>query len=109
MRIKISGRHMEMADSLKAYADEKAGHLNRFYDRLQSVEIIFDQEGGKVRCEMIATADHHTTFVAKETHADAFAAFDAAIKDVERQLTRHKEKHRNRKHLTGPEAHGAED
>lgn len=108
MRIKISGRHMDVADSLKAHANEKSENLNRFYDRLQSVEVIFDQEAGKVRCEMIASADHHTTFIAKESHADAIAAFDSAIKDVERQLTRHKEKHRNRKHLTGPEANGGE-
>lgn len=103
MRIKVSGRHMDVAEPLKAYVTEKAGKLERFYDRLQSVEIIFDQDGPDHRCELIATADHHTTFVAKEKHGDAFACLDAAVKDLERQITRHKEKFRNRKHLTGPE------
>src|SRR2546427_4254371 len=101
MRIKVSRRHLEVPEPLRAYVTEKAGKLERFYDRIQSVEVIFDQEGTDHRCELIATADHHTTFIAKENHADAFACVDAAIRDVERQLTRHKEKHRNRKHLTG--------
>ena len=105
MRIKVSGRHMDVSDALKDYINEKAGKLDRFYDRIQSVEVIFDQEGPKLNCELIATADHHQTFVAKEAHADAFACLDAAIKDVERQVTRHKERFRNRKHLTGPSDH----
>jgi putative sigma-54 modulation protein len=102
MRIKVSGRHMDVTEPLRAYVSEKTGKLDRYYDRLQSIEVVFDQEGTNHRCELIATADHHTTFVAKESHADAFACLDAAVKDVERQLTRHKEKFRNRKHLTGP-------
>jgi putative sigma-54 modulation protein len=103
MRIKVSGRHMDVTEPLKNYVNEKAGKLERFYDRVQTVEVIFDQEGTNHRCELIVTADHHTTFVAKEKHADAFACLDAAVKDIERQLTRHKERFRNRKHLTGPE------
>ena len=103
MRIKVSGRHLDVNEALKEYVTEKAGKLQKFYDRVQSVEVVFDQEGAKVRCELIAAADHHTTFVAKETHAEAFASLDAAVRDVERQLTRHKEKFRNRKHMTGPE------
>ncbi len=108
MRIKVSGRHMDVGDSLRSYVDEKAGNLEKFYDRVQSVEVVFEQEAGRLRCELIATADHHATFVAKEALDDAYASFDAAVKDVERQLTRHKEKHRNRKHLTDQETPGSE-
>jgi len=103
MRIKVSGRHIEITDALKEYATEKAGKLDRFYDRVQSIEVVFGQEGTKHQCELIASADHHTTFVAKEAHEDVFASLDAAVKDVERQLNRHKEKFRNRKHPGGAE------
>ena len=98
MRIKVSGRHTEITDALKGYATEKVSKLDRFYDRVQSIEVVFGEEGAKHSCELIATADHHTTFIAKETHEDVFASLDAAVKDVERQLNRHKEKFRNRKH-----------
>jgi putative sigma-54 modulation protein len=101
MRITVTGRRTEVSDALKEYVDKKASKLGRFYDRVQSVEVIFDVDGSQHRCEVIAKADHHTTFVAKEAHDELYASLDAAVKDLERQLTRHKERHRNRKHLTG--------
>ncbi len=101
IRITVSGRHMDVRDALKSYASEKAGKLERFYDRVQSVEIVFDKQANSHRCEMIAKADHHTSFVAKEEHDDPYAALDATVKDLERQITRHKEKQRNRKHPAG--------
>lgn len=101
MRITVSGRRGDVGNDLKDYADQKASKLERFYDRVHSVEVIFDIEGGRHRCEIIAKADHHTTFVAKEDHEEPFASLDAAVRDVERQLTRHKEKLRNRKHPGG--------
>ena len=103
MLIKVSGRRTDLDEALRTYASEKADRLQRYYDRLQSVEIIFDVEATHHRCEVIAKADHHSTFVAREEHADAYASLDAAVRDLERQLKKHKEKFRNRKHLTGRE------
>ena len=103
MRIKVSGRHIDIPDALKAYATEKAGKLERYYDRIESIEVVFGQEGVKHLCELLASADHHTRFFAKEIHDDLFASLDAAVKDVERQLSRHKEKFRNRKHPVATE------
>jgi len=94
---------MDVDEALRAYVEEKAGKLARFYDRVQSVDVVLDRQAGRHFCELIAHADHRNTFVAKEQHADAFASLDAAVKDVERQLSRHKERFRNRKHLVGRE------
>jgi len=107
IRITVSGRHMDVGDALKSYANDKAGKLERFYDRVQSVEIVFDKQANSHHCEILAKADHHTSFVAKEHHDDPFAALDASVKDLERQITRHKEKHRNRKHPAGLPDRGA--
>ena len=101
IRITVSGRHMDVGDALRSYASEKAGKLERFYDRVHSVEIVFNKQANTHRCETFAKADHHTSFVAKEEHDDPYAARDASVKDLEGQITRHKEKHRNRKHPTG--------
>ncbi len=98
MRITVSGRHMDVSEALKAYANEKTEKLPRFYDRVQSAEVVFDRQSGEHYCEIIARADHHTTFVAKEQHEDPYVALDASVKDLERQLSRHKDKFRNRKH-----------
>ena len=101
MRITVSGRHKDVSDRLQTYASEKAGKLERYYDRVQSVEVIFSVDGGKHQCEVLATAGHHTVFVAKEENEDPYAALDATVKDLERQIRRHKEKFRNRKHPAG--------
>lgn len=103
LRITVSGHGMDVDEALKSYANEKADRLDRYYDRVQSVDVVFDVEAALHRCEVIAKADHHTTFVAREEHADAYVSLDAALRDLERQLKRHKEKFRNRKHLTGRE------
>ena len=104
MQITVSGRHIEVSSSLKAYTTEKASKLEKYYDRAQSADVVFDVEGSSHRCEIIVRADHHHTFVAKEEHADPFAALDTAVKDLERQLSRHKERFRNRKHSGSHEA-----
>jgi len=115
LHITTSGRHMDLSEKLKSYAGEKTSKLERYYDRVQSAEIVFDKETGTHHCEIVVTADHHTTFVARESDDDPYAALDAAVKDLERQLTRHKERYRNRKHsgggdrepLAGPGAEGS--
>ena len=101
MRVTVTGRRMDVSESLREYANQKASKLGRFYNRVHSVEVIFDLDGADHRCEIIARADHHMTFVAKEEHEEPHVSLDAAVKNLERQLTRHKEKFRNRKHLTG--------
>ena len=89
MRITVTGRHMNLGEALKSYANEQASKLSRFYDRVQSVDVVFDHQAGNRQCEIIAKADHHTSFVAKEQHEDSYAALDASVKDLERQLRRH--------------------
>jgi len=101
IRITVSGRHVDLSDRLKTYAEDKAGKLERFYDRVQSIEVVFDKQNLSHRCEIMVKADHHQTFVAKEEHEDPYMALDATVKDLERQLRRHKEKFRNRKHPDG--------
>lgn len=101
MRITVTGRHMDVSDSLREYATQKSEKLEKFYNRVQSCEVLFVPEAGNHVCEIIAKADHHMTFVAKESREDPYASLDATVKDLERQLTRHKEKFRNRKHPPG--------
>ena len=50
-----------------------------------------------MRVEMIVNADHHK-FVAHCSDSDAYGCIDAVVHKLERQLTDHKERHRNRKH-----------
>jgi ribosomal subunit interface protein len=84
---------------MRGYAEQKVQRLPRFYDRVQAVEVILDRESDMASVEMIVTAGGKQTFVAKEVGPDALACIDLLVDKIERQLTRRKEKFRNRKHI----------
>lgn len=98
MIVTIVGRHMEVTDALKAFAEQKANKLPRYYDRIQEIEVIFDAGKDSTGVEVIVNAEHNDIFVAHHTGADAYASLDACVDKLERQLSDHKQKHRNRKH-----------
>lgn len=98
MQITVSGRHMAVSDRLKAHCEEKAEKLLRFFDRIQSIEVVLDGHNGRHFAETIVHAEGTPPFVASEEDDDAFAAIDLLMDKVERQIRRHKEKLRNRKH-----------
>ena len=106
MIVTISGRHMDVTEALKNFAEQKANKLTKYYDRIQEIEVVFDANKDGTRVEMIVNAEHNAVFIAHHDEGDAYACIDGCVDKLERQLTDHKEKHRNRKHPsptpTGP-------
>jgi len=92
---------MDVTQPLKAYAEEKANKLTKFYDRIQEIEVVIDALKDSTKVEMIVNAEHNNRFVAHHDDGDAYACVDACVDKLERQLSEHKKKVRNRKH---PEA-----
>ena len=106
MIVTISGRHMEVTEALKSYAEQKAAKLSKYYDLIQEIEVILDAHKDSAKCEMIVNAEHNGMFIAREDGGDAYACIDGCVDKLERQLTDHKEKFRNRKH---PQATGTRE
>ena len=98
MIITVSGRHMDVTPPLKAFAEEKADKLTKYYDRIQEIEVILDAGKGTTRVEIIVNAEHNDHFIAHHDDGDAYAGIDACCQKLERQLSEHKKMHRNRKH-----------
>ena len=98
MEIQVTGRHVEVPQEVRDYAQDKVGKLPRYYDRVHEIEVVFDRESEQFTAEVIVRADHRHAFVATETGPDTFALIDLCVEKLERQLTKHKEKRRNRKH-----------
>ena len=101
MVITVTGRHMEVTPALKTFAEEKVNKLTKYYDRIQEIEVIFDSQKDATSVEVIVNAEHKDMFIAREANGDAYASIDLCVGKLERQLTEHKKKFRNRKH---PEA-----
>jgi len=96
---------MDVSPALKSYAEQKANKLHKYYDRIQEIEVIFDAQkaSGKeqARVEIIVNGEQKNMFIA-HADGDAYAGVDSCVLKLERQLTDHKDKFRNRKHPIEP-------
>ena len=101
MIVTVASRHTEVTAPWKAYAEQKAGKLTKFFDRISEIEVVLDHVSDTMKVELIVHAERNDRFVAHHTDADAYACMDACMDKMERILTDHKKKLRNRKH---PEA-----
>jgi putative sigma-54 modulation protein len=101
VQIQVSARHMDVTPPLKQYAELKAAKLDKYFDRIHTIEVVLDGAHGKMKAEMIVTAEHRDRFVAVCDNEDAYACIDACVDKLERQLTDHKKRFRNRKHAIG--------
>jgi len=101
MIVTVSSRHMDVSPALKTYAEQKAAKLTKYYDRIQEIEVVFDAGKDMTRVEMIVNAEHKNMFIAHHDEGTAYACVDGCLDKLERQLSEHKDKHRNRKHAVG--------
>ncbi len=91
MQINITGHRMDVTPALRAFTEEKFDKLERHFDHITTINVVFDVE----KLRQIAEA---TVFVAKgELHAsseseDMYAAIDLLVDKLNRQLIKHKEK-----------------
>ena len=94
MQINFTGHRMEVTSALKTFTQEKFDKLERHFDKITAINVIFDVE----KLRQIAEA---TILVAKgELHAsseseDMYTAVDILVDKLDRQLIKHKEKMRD--------------
>ena len=104
MVVIVASRHMDVSPALKAYAEQKSSKLSRYYDRIEEIEVVFDNSKNAkqgVCVEIIVSAEHRNMFIARHAKDGAYACLDECISKLERQLSEHKKKFRNRKHSGG--------
>jgi putative sigma-54 modulation protein len=98
----ITGKHIEIPQTVRNYAEKKTSKLPKYYNSINQTEVIIGGgPGGKIQVEIIARAEHNKVFVVTETSEDAYKSIDAAVRKLERQLRRKKGKERDNKR-TGP-------
>lgn len=92
MQTTMTFRHMEQSDALKAYAEEKLERVTKYIDGPINVQVYFAVEK-KIRhiVEIVISAKGISTKASEATN-DMYAAIDAVIDKIERQLKRYKEK-----------------
>lgn len=94
MQINFTGHNVEVTDSLRSFTQEKFDKLERHFDRIKSVNVVFDVEKLSQICEAsvhVAKGELH----ARAESEDMYAAIDELVDKLDRQLIRHKEKIRD--------------
>ena len=92
---------MELTDAMRSYVEKRISKLSKYYNRISEMEVVVAAEGQSHKVEIIVRADNHQPFVVHHSGSDAYACLDTAVDKIERQLTKFKEKSRNRKRRIG--------
>lgn len=95
MQLNISGHHLEITDAIKDYVTSKIDRLERHNDRITSTQVILSVE----KLIQKAEATVHVAggeFFAEAEQNDLYAAIDALVDKLDRQIIKHKEKTRGR-------------
>jgi len=99
MRIEVTAKHVELTDAIRQYADTKCARLPRFYDGVQSIQVLIvrPQKREEFEIEIRADVEKHDDFVAKERGHDIYGCIDLCVDKLARQLADFKERLKNSK------------
>src|SRR5215210_6996773 len=104
MRLQVKGKNVEVSDSIRRYAEEKLGKLDRQLHALTQVELELRVERNpSIAANQIAEATVWTkgpTLRAREASSDMKASIDQLTEKLLRQVEHYRAK-RNRKHVRG--------
>ena len=91
MQLNITGHHVEVTDSLKAYVAEKLERLEKHFDHVNNVHVILSVEKQRQKSEATVNVNGASLF-ADSTEEDMYAAIDSMADKLDRQIKKHKEK-----------------
>ena len=96
MNKSITGRHFELTDAIKAYADALLEGLQKYHLDITSANVVIsaNEKNGKkgFTVEFIVNLKDKNTIVITQVDKDVYAAMDLASERVKKGLRRHKEK-----------------
>jgi putative sigma-54 modulation protein len=98
MQVVITARHMTLTPQMREHIERKANKLTKYYDRIQQIDVVVERGDSALSVEALVNAEHKMEFVSRVTGTDVLSAMDAVVDKLERQLSDHKERFRNRKH-----------
>ena len=91
MKITITGHHLELTDSLREYVNSKLGRLERHFDQVTNIDVILSVEKLRQMAEATVPVNGSKIFANAE-ELDMYAAIDALVDKLDRQIIKRKEK-----------------
>ncbi|MEX0374069.1 ribosome hibernation-promoting factor, HPF/YfiA family [Spiribacter pallidus] len=91
MKIDITGQHLDITDALRGYVEEKFQRLERHFDNVVDAHVMLRVEKNRHQAEATLALSGARLF-AEATEDEMYAAIDALIDKLDRQVVKHKEK-----------------
>ena len=96
MKIKITGRRIEVSDKLKEYAEKRISKLEKYFQQLIDIHLVLYVEKIDHTAELLINGDA-VQFHATEKAPDLYTAIDLLVDKIESQISRYKDKIQSRK------------
>jgi len=97
MKVNLTGRRVEITDSLRGHIDKKLEKLRSYGDNIVGVRVVLSTEKYRQFAEVTISGRNNAKFHAEELTNDMYVSVDKAIEKVEKQLRRHVSKKRSAK------------
>jgi len=95
MQLNLSGHHIDVTPALRSYVTDKMERLERHFDNLtNNIHVVLSVEKLRQKAEATIHVNGGNLFANAE-HEDMYAAIDALIDKLDRQIKKHKEKAKN--------------
>lgn len=91
MKVKIVERHTGSSDMLREYVLNKTEGLNRYFDRIISIDVVLSVEKERQIADFHAHLTNKKLIKAQEESSDMYASVDKAIDKLKRQLVKYKD------------------
>ena len=89
MKFTFTEKKMEASENLRAYAEKKAGKIDRLFRNESEAFVTFSTERGRSLVEL-TIKNNGTYFRAHELTSDMYASVDSAVATIERQIRKNK-------------------
>lgn len=100
MKIIIKGTNLDLTDALKAYVEEKVGHLEHYSNEVRGARVELEasthHQTGFFRCEVNLDMPEMVILRAEAIEPDLYAAIDTVIPKLREQIEKHKGRHRSK-------------
>ena len=93
MQLTVSGHHIDITDALRTHVSDRFDKLQRHIDHITKIEVTLIVEKQLHKAEASLHVSGADLFASAESD-DMYAAIDALADKLDRQIIKHKEKHR---------------
>ncbi|MEE9314657.1 MAG: ribosome-associated translation inhibitor RaiA [Rhizobiaceae bacterium] len=108
MTLRISGKHMDIGDSLKGRIEGRiADAVDKYFGHGYSGHVNMEKQGAFFSTDCMLHLDSGIMLQASAREADAHASFDKAAERIEKRLRRYKRKLKGHKNGNSGQEHAA--